>query len=1398
MLEELFRQKVELWLDGNNLRYRAPKGVLTKEQIQWLGQYKEEIISQIRERAPKSIRYSPLSYGQRALWFQHQMAPTSPAYNISFVAQIVSQVDCEVLRGVFEKLIDRHPMLRRNYPLEDKIPKMQIHGSFDPNIIQHDVKEISEAELFEMVCQKNREPFDLANGPLIRIHLFERSVSDQILLVTIHHIACDGWSMGVILRDLKAICEATVNGGPFSLPHISYQYTDFVRQESEFVESREGEASLNYWEKQLSGEIPLLNLPLDNGRPANRIFDGSTYPFSINEDLYRAISVLAKSEAVTIYGVLLSAFQVLLMRCSGQEDIAVGTPTLGRNRREHEQLVGLFINQVVMRGDLAGNLPFRDFLKRNQHVILDALRHQDYPFSLLVEKLQPHREAGYHPIYQVSFNLLKQTTVSSIDSLLDGTAYEDPLDFGFMKLKPYPIPQQEGQFDLALEMLDNGQGLLSSFRYRTDIFHADTIARMTQLFKTLLTSIVADPDQRIWELPIEGWDQRYHLRRRHDLIRPVNPFTVFRKEEIEQSISSRFEEMVEKFPGEIAVKSRAHEWTYEALNCKANSVANTLLETCKEESERIALLFEHDVDMIAALLAVLKAGKTYVPLDPSYPVERLSYMIEDSRASFLLSNKLNIALAGELKTDGIELINIDEMDGNPATDNPNIVISPGALAYILYTSGSTGKPKGVVQNQRNVLHFTRIYTNSIHIVHEDRLTLISSYSFDAAVMDIFGALLNGATLYPVNIREEGLADLPLWLVDQKISIYHSTPTVYRFLMDTLSDKEEFRDLRMIVLGGEAVYRRDVDLYKKYFSPDCLFVNGLGPTESTVSLQCFVNKESETNRHRIPVGYPVDDTEIFLINNAGVFDDIYGEICIKSPYLTLGYWDKPDMTKEAFLHDPSEDNECLIYRTGDMGRYLPDGSIEFLGRKDFQVKIRGYRIEVGEVETALNEHPTIENSAVFKKTVSDKEYLIACVVPKNAKIPNGTELRLFLQKRLPDYMIPSAFVFRDTLPLTPTNKVDLRSLEHLDLEFGTIEGDRYVAARTPTEELLVEIWSQVLGVRHVGVHDNFFELGGHSLLTLSLLNQMEKVFNKRFPLTTIFMAQTIEEMAAAIMEDSLEFGGSMIAIQANGSRLPLFIIPGYGGSALGYGELARLLGDDQPVYCLQSLGLDGKQAPLDRIEDIAGHFISEIRKVQLKGPYHFAGFCWGGAVAFEIAQQLTSQDERVAALIMIQTFPPDQPEGVPEIHRVPAVIHQLVFAVQGILRHLRSFRTIRPRQWYENIKNKGHIVKEMVKTRDIYRGDRFQLYQSLVQNANLRASRRYLPKPYKGRILFIMPINREIKGRKDPKHYWENLADQGLKYIELLGDDSGSLLKKPHVQALADMLAEHLGHKGTCL
>ncbi len=691
----------------------------------------------------------------------------------------------------------------------------------------------------------------------------------------------------------------------------------------------------------------------------------------------------------------------------------------------------------------------------------------------------------------------------------------------------------------------------------------------------------------------------------HHLLTVPPGFTEFPKTDIQQSITSRFEQQVQKYPRAIAIKSHQETLTYEQLNENANYLAQNILKLRGEKSEVIAILLDKGASYITAILAVLKTGKIFVPLDASFPVDRLAYIGEDSQAVLIITNHQNLALAKELANQNCHLLNIDEQESHLVLDNPPIQISPDNPAYIVYTSGSTGQPKGVVHSHRNALHYCMNDTNTLLISPEDRVIFLYSCSALGGILCICYTLLNGASLYSFNVKELGLINLISWLKSEEITVYHSFATLFRHFVDTLTGLELFPKIRLVKLGGEATLPRDIELYQRHFSDHCILYASLGSSETGTFRNFIIDKSTVLESSTVPIGYGVQDMEVILLDELGqeVPPGEIGEIAVKSPYLALGYWQNPELTTSVFQSYSPTTTE-RIYRTGDMGRLETDGCLIHMGRKDFQVKIRGFRIEVTEIEMALFKTGAVKEVVVIaREDKPEDKRLVAYIVPQRRPAPTPRELRDYLEDKIPDYMMPSNFVFLDALPLTANGKTDRKALPAPKLTRSEAH-IAYIAPRDHLEIQLTQIWEEILGVKPIGIQDNFFDLGGHSLLAVRLFSEIEIRWGKQLPLATLFPDGSIEAIASEIratlpIQPTLETStwSSLVAIQPLGSRPPLFCMHPQGGEVLCYRNLAHHLGTDQPIYGLQPLGLDGKQAPHRRIEDMATHYIQAMKTVQ---------------------------------------------------------------------------------------------------------------------------------------------------------------------------------------------------------
>jgi len=885
---------------------------------------------------------------------------------------------------------------------------------------------------------------------------------------------------------------------------------------------------------------------------------------------------------------------------------------------------------------------------------------------------------------------------------------------------------------------------------------------------------------------ISGQDisQERPSARAQQLLQPGASFMV----DVEQSAPDRFEKVVAAHSNRLAIKTAKHALTYDALNKAANRVARVVLEKCGDSDTPVVVIFDHDVPILVAILAVLKAGKTCVVLDPSYPEQRAAYIIDDSQVKLVLTNSKSFPLARKFSEPEHLILNIDEIGSNVSDVNLGLSISPDAFAFILYTSGSTGQPKGVIQNHRNVIHNALRYATGCRIGPRDRVTLLASLGTGQGTPTAFSALLSGAALYPLHVKQEGVADLGRWLRTEEITVYISTPSLFRSFVSTLTGQEEFPKLRTIRLGAEQIRKSDIELYKKYFSEKCLLALFLSATEAGNLCQYFVDKETEIPGDIVPAGRPVDGVDILLLDDTGkeVGPNEIGEIVVKSRFISPGYWRNPELTKAVFLPD----GDKRIYRTGDLGRILPDGSLEHLGRKDFQIKIRGYRVEVAEIESALLRHTQIKEAvvvAIESENRAGDMQLVAYVVPAGQPAPNVSELRSFLKEKLLDYMVPAVFVILEALPLNPTGKVDRQALP-FPTKARTERDGNFVPPYETIEHQLVQIWEELLGVRPIGLRDSFFELGGHSLLAARMMHRVEQVCGQRLPLATLLAGPTIEHLEKALIQQRVEDNDSLLVqVQAGGAKQPLFFMHGdFEGGGFYCLNLARGLGEDQPFYALTPHGVDGGPIP-PTIEEIAACFIEMIRAVQPKGPYLLGGLCKGGVTAYEMARQLERQGEKIDLLIMV---------GSTGWNTHFRLLHVLVSAIGFFLRltlgeQARLFLALRDRLNYVYCFYRRSIdrLKEVAKFSP---GGQILWALRLFKKAALRAIQRiavacqsivvdsigpqyskplsspyrtplggYVPGRYSGRVEFFWADEEQGRHPFTPALRWNQLADPTL-------------------------------------
>jgi amino acid adenylation domain-containing protein len=1323
----------------------------------------------------------PIAFAQQRFWFAEQLAPGTFVNNLTTAFHLTGRLDAIVLERSLGEMYRRHEIFRTTFPLREgrSTQRIEAHaplGSREltftlPIIDLQELPEVErEPEARRQFTQLAEQPFNLSEESSLRVGLIRLAPEVHRIIVVMHHIICDGLSIGIFFKELAAIYTAFSNHQPSPLKDLSIQYADFAVWQHQRLSGNTLDVQLEYWKQQLGGVLPILQLPIDRQRPAIQTTTGVYRFFELPQQLSIEIKSLSQRAGVTLFMTFLAAFEILLYRYSGQEDIIVGTPISGRNRAEIAGSIGCFVNTLVLRTNLERNPSFQELLNRVKQVAVAAFTHQDLPFERLTEVLNPERDLSRSPLFQAMF--IFESNSSETWGLPGVTV--TPLEVARKGI---------ANFDLTLNLTETATGIQGGFEYNSDLFDAETIERMVGHFHTLLGGIVTNPAQGIANLPLlTAAEQQQILIDWNDtqIDYPKN-----------SCIHQLFEAQVKRTPTAVAVSCGSKQLTYQQLNCRANQLANRLYRMGVTADLLVGILMERSIEMIVGLLGILKAGGAYVPLDPSYPPARLSYVLADAGVGILLTQS---ELFSFFAAPPAQVVCLDAdwqtIEGY-SQDNVDRSVCSDHLAYVLYTSGSTGKPKGVEIEHRNVVNFLHSMSHNPGIEPEDTLTAITTISFDIAQLEVYLPLITGAKVVVVP-RETAIdadrllaALFPSGAVSQRLTstlVMQATPVTWQMLLTAGWN----RDYPLKVLcGGEALSTR---LAQAILATGSQLWNLYGPTETTIwstIYQVDVNKPiTSSGDALVSIGRPIANTQVYILNKqlqpAPI--GVPGELYIGGDGLARGYFNRPELTAEKFIPNPfSTAKSARLYKTGDLARYVSDGNIEFLGRIDDLVKVRGFRIELGEIETALSQHSTVSQVVVVAREINpDSKSLIAYIVPHRDLAPTANQFRNFLRDILPEYMIPSIFLLLDSLPLTANGKIDRRALPLPDR--GSLELEtKFIAPNDGLELQLTKMWERVLGIKSIGTTDNFFNLGGHSLLAVQLFAEIEKTFGKNLPLGTLFQSPTIEQLATILrQEQGSSMWSSLVPIAASGSKPPLFCAHPISGNVFDYYPLAALLGADQPIYGLQSPGLDGIQAPLTRIEDMATHYIREIQSVQPHGPYFLAGYSLGALVAFEIACQLEVQGEKIGLLALLDN-------AAPTLARVRPPFFKSI----GI--HLNNLYQL---SMLDRIK----YIKDRIVFWLVYKHQENSQRALLVNDwgiplppdylkilaTNYQAGEDYDGKFYQGEVTLFRSTVQSLELTLSPDLGWGNLADGGVKIHSIKGQHR-SLLREPSIQFLVDKL-----------
>lgn len=1190
---------------------------------------KRQLAQLLAQQGARQVSEHPVSRGQQALWFLHEAAPESPAYTVVCALRLRGALDMAALQRALQRIVDRHQQLRASFHMQaDGRLIQRIHGWREVALPRTQVSLASDAELEQLLTAAVARPFDLAQGPLFRPELFQIGPQDYALLLSVHHIVFDGWSLWLVMDELRQAYAAEVQGGDLGWSPLPMNYVDHLIAQEAMIAGPDADAALTFWRERLAGAQGVLDLPLDAPRPPVRAVRGESLRFALPPALSQSLGGLARDLGTTTFSLLLGAWQILLARWSGQDAVPVGTRSAGRGDPRAAGVVGYFVNPVVIAGHVDRAARASDYLRATHAGVLEALAHDALPFPTLVERMQVPRDPSTTPLFQASFVLQKAQRGGGAMEMMAGRA----ADWAGLGVAFIDLHQQAGQFDLDLDMFEVGDSLRGVLKYDAALFHPDSIARLAENFATLLTALAEDCDRPIDDLPIVGAASLDQIARFSAPVAEAIPAT--------ECVHETFQRQARATPDATALICEGRSLSYDALNRRANRLAHRLIAEGVRPGDLVGLCSDREFDIMVGILGILKAGAGYLPLDPALPEDRVNYIIGDSKARVIVHQD---SQQGVVANAGARLIAL--VDGQcpgdwPDTDPEGLADLDGRI-YVMYTSGTTGRPKGVQLTHRNV---ARLFLNTAHWYRfgaDDIWCLFHSFAFDVSVWEMWGALCHGGQLVIVPYLVSRSPALFVDLVrDHGVTILNQSPSAFKLFVaeEGARPQPERFVMRAIVFAGEALDLQSLRPWAARHGDEMpLIVNMYGITETTVHASYRVTRKADLERARSQIGVAIPDLRLDLLDHRlrPVPIGATGEIHVSGPGLSLGYLGRPELTAEKFVTGP---DGVLYYKSSDLARYTPDGDIEYLGRNDKQVKIRGFRIELGEIEGALCRHPDVQSAIAVTQDHPGQGRRIVAYVVMRAGAMDERALRAHLAQALPDYMMPAVFMAIDDIPLTGNGKLNHALLPEPVLHRD--EAEAMTPPRNPAEVRLAAIWERVLGVAPIGMRDDFFRLGGHSLLAVHLMSEIGTAFGQKLPTAVLFRNPTIEQMAEHLGTDTAAPWSPVVPMNTGADDLPaLFCVAGGGGNTLYYQGLASGLVGRLRFYGLQLRGTDGLHAPHDSVEAAARDMVAAMRQVQPQGPYLLAGHCFGALVAYEIARLLEAGGETVAHVVVMDAPAP---------------------------------------------------------------------------------------------------------------------------------------------------------------
>ncbi|MES2261194.1 MAG: amino acid adenylation domain-containing protein [Pseudomonadota bacterium] len=1303
----------------------------------------------------------PLAAEQRGLWYVQQLAPDCGAYHLVFSFEVDKTGDCPVNHdAVLAQLIEDYPVLRTSLPATEDGPVQHVWPVLGADIRHGDGRGIEADQLREQLRSDTRLPFDLARPPLWRIHCYRTGDARWAVALVAHHVLLDFWSLGLLLQEaavrfgLAATAVPALDGSGFG------EYA--VRQAASLSDPAGMSASLAYWRAALRDAPPVHGLALDHPRPALQTHEGRTLSFALPRDVSDGIKLLARTSDATPFMVLLSAYYVLLHRFSGDTDIVVVSPVAGRLERAQRRMLGQFVNTVALRAQVDPAAPFSQLLSMVRHRVIEALRHQQYPFSRLVEELAPQRDPSYAPLAQLGFSWERLPLLSDFSEFFmanpSSVEREGP---GFM-LRPYALPQQEGQLDLLLEMGGERDGaLVGVLKYHDQLFNKESVAELVQAFVALAGAIVAAPESNIGDLAlVEPARMTSWLERGAGLELALPSMTVLAQIRHQAAIT----------PDAVAVQDQRTSLSYRALLEQADQLALRLRQTAPQPESRIGVMLERRCDLLVAILGVWAAGAAYVPLDPTFPADRLRMIADDAQLAAIVSDTSLNAL-----WPAVPVVCMDHPLPPLSQWPAEAVLESGATAYLLYTSGSTGKPKGVRVGESSVRNFLHSMQELLKFDSGTRLLAVTTHAFDISVLELLLPLLSGGTVVICDRADtmDG-ARLAHRLESDRINVLQATPATWKLLIDT--GWQGTPGLTALCGGdslphalAEALLQRVDRLWNMY-----------GPTETTVWSTAARVKAGEP----VHLGAPIGNTDLYVLDERQrpTPPGVPGELWIGGAGLALDYWGMPELTARQFTTLASLPHAGRLYRTGDSVRWRADGLLTHLGRLDFQVKLRGYRIELGEIETALRRQPGIGDAlVVVRKDRAGDARLVAYLVGAHC---SSAVLGAALRESLPAYMVPSAFIFLDAFPQTANRKIDRKALP---APGDSGAPDTFEAPRDTTEIQLAHLFAQALGLAQVGIHDDFFAIGGHSLLAVQVMAGVKRLFGVELPVSTMVQHASVAALALRLRGESGVETPMLLTLRSGKETQPLWLFHPIGGNVFCYLELARQADPHRPVLAFQAPGLDTEGEAEVTVERMAQRYIQGLRERQPNGPYLLGGWCFGGVIAFEAARQLRDAGETVTGLALIDTRAPissNVPNDADDATLLSWFARDLATPFGKALRIApEALRALPAEDMFAHVLAAARAMEVVSADADIHLLQRyFEVYL-----ANGIALQTYFPNADSLPVLLL-------RATDEPENFgpalgWQELAPASLTMIELPGDHN-SIMYARHAGAVAKAIDSH--------